>query len=97
MLGRPKAFQRKTAESHLRTYIRKHLGRNLLHELTPQIQQKFVTFLSQKVFPKTVLNVLGTLSSTVRTAKSWGYCTQNITTSELALPADVNLYKMGFA
>jgi hypothetical protein len=52
------------------------------------LQQNFVTLLSQKVSRKTVLNVLGILSSMVRTAKSWGYCTQAITTSELALPAD---------
>jgi hypothetical protein len=78
----------KAAKSHLRTYIRKHLGKVLLHELTPQIQQNFVTLLSQKVSRKTVLNVLGTLSSMMRTAKSWGYCTQAITTSELTLPAD---------
>jgi integrase len=78
----------KTAKSHLRTYIRKHLGNVFLHELTPQIQQTFVTFISQKVSRKTVLNILGTLSSMLRTAKIWGYCVQAITTSELALPAE---------
>jgi integrase len=78
----------KAAQSHLKTYVRKHLGKVLLHEVTPQIQQNFVTLLSQKVSRKTVLNVLGTLSSMMRTAKQWGYCTQTITTRELALPAD---------
>ena len=79
----------KAAKSHLRTHIRKHLENVLLHELTPQIQQNFVTLLSQKgVSRKTVLNVLGILSSMIGTAKSWGYCTQAITTNELALPAE---------
>lgn len=79
----------KAARSHLRTHIRKHLGKVPLHELTPQIQQNFVTLLSQKkVSRKTVLNILGTLSSMVDTAKSWGYCTQAVTASELALPAE---------
>jgi integrase len=78
----------KAAKSHLKTYLRKHIGKVLLHELTPQIQQNFVTLLSQKVSRKTCLNVLGTLSSMMRTAKSWGYCTQTIATRELALPAD---------
>jgi integrase len=78
----------KAVESHLRTHIRKHLGKVLLHELTPQVQQNFVTLLSQKVSRKTVLNVLGTLSSMMRTAKTWGYCTQPVMTSELAMPAD---------
>ena len=88
MLIHQKPSSVKAAESHLRTYIRKHLGKVLLHELTPQLQQNFVTLISQKVSRKTVLNVLGVLSSMVRTAKSWGYCTQAITTSELALPTD---------
>jgi integrase len=78
----------KAAKSHLKTYIRNHLGKVLLHELSPQIQQNFVTLLSQRVSRKTVLNVLGTLSSMMRTAKSWGYCTRAVTTSELALPSD---------
>ena len=78
----------KAAQSHLKTDLRTHLGKVLLHELTPQIQQNFVTLLSQKVSRKTVLNVLGTLSSMMRTAKQWGYCTQSIATRELALPAD---------
>src|ERR1700688_3596430 len=69
----------KSAKSHLRTYIRKHLGKVLLHDLTPQIQQNFVTLLSQKVSRKTVLNVLGTLSSMMRTAETWGYCSQPVT------------------
>src|SRR6266478_9358456 len=78
----------KAAKSHLRTYLRRHLGKVLLHELTPQIQQNFVTLLSQKVSRKTCLNVLGTLSSMMRTAKTWGYCTQPVTAGQLTLPAD---------
>ena len=75
----------KAVKSHLKTYIRKHLGKILLHELTPQIQQNFVTLLSQKVSRKTCLNVLGTLSSMMRTAKSWGYCTQPVTAGRASL------------
>ena len=71
MLTHQKPSSVKAAKSHLRTYIRKHLGKVFLHELTPQIQQNFVTLLSQKVSRKTVLNVLGTLNSMMRTAKSW--------------------------
>ena len=44
--------------------------------------------LSQKVSRKTVLNILGTLSSMMRAAKLSGYGAQAITTSELALPAE---------
>ena len=92
VLAHQKPSSVKAAKSLLKVYIRKHLGKILLHELSPQLQQNFVTLLSQKVSRKTVLNVLGTLSSMMRTAKSWGYCTQAVTTSELALPAD-NIHK----
>ena len=78
----------KAAQSHLKTYLRPYFGITLLHELTPQIQQSFVTLLSQRVSRKTVLNVLGTLSSMMRTAKQWGYSTQAVSTRELALPTD---------
>ena len=88
MLTHQKPSSVKAAKSHLKTYIRKHLGKILLHELTPQIQQNFVTLLSKKVSRKTCLNVLGTLSSMMRTAKTWGYCTQPVTAGQLALPAD---------
>ena len=54
MLTHQKPSSVKAAKSHLKTYIRKHLGKVLLHELTPQIQQNFVTLLSQKVSRKTV-------------------------------------------
>ena len=85
MLTHQKPSSVKAATSHLKTYIRKHLGKILLHELAPQIQQNFVTLLAQKVSRKTVLNVLGTLSSMMRTAKSWGYCTQPVTTGRAYL------------
>ncbi|HXY02198.1 MAG TPA: hypothetical protein VEI49_01415, partial [Terriglobales bacterium] len=88
VLAHQKPSSVKAAKSHLKIYIRKHLSKVLLHELTPQIQQHFVTLLSESVSRKTVLNVLGTLSSMMRTAKSWGYCMQPVKVAELALPAD---------
>jgi integrase len=88
VLTHQKPSSAKAAKAHLRTHIRKHLGKVLLHELTPQIQQIFVTLISQKVSRKTVLNILGTISSMLRTAKLWGYCTQSVMTGELALPSD---------
>lgn len=78
----------KSAQSHLKTYIRKWLGEVRLEDFTPQAQQNFVTRLSQKVSRKTLLNVLGTISSMLRTAKSWGYCCYMISTNDLALPAE---------
>jgi hypothetical protein len=48
VLAHQKPSSVKAAKSHLKTYIRKHLGTVLLHELTPQIQQNFVTLLLLK-------------------------------------------------
>lgn len=78
----------KAAQSHLRTYIRKWLGNVRLEDFTCQAQQNFVTRLSRSVSRKTVLNVLGTLGSMLRKAKSWGYCCHTISVRDLALPAD---------
>ncbi|HZP33624.1 MAG TPA: tyrosine-type recombinase/integrase [Candidatus Acidoferrales bacterium] len=78
----------RAAQSHLRTYIRPWLGEIRLEELTAQAQQNFVTRLSQRVSRKTVLNVLTTLGSILRTAKSWGYCCHTINWGDLTLPAD---------
>ena len=87
MLAHQKPSSGKAAKSHLSTQVRKCLGKVLLHELTPLVQRNFVTLMSQKVSRKTVLNILGVLSSMMRTAKSRGCNVQPIVTSELALPA----------
>jgi integrase len=77
----------KATQSHLRTYIRPWLGKVRLEEFTAQAQQIFVTRLSQRVSRKTVLNVLGTLGSMLRTAKKWNYNCHSLDRHELALPA----------
>lgn len=78
----------KAAQCHLRTYIRPWLRDTRLDEFSPQAQQNFVTRLSQHVSRKTVLNVLSTLGSIIRTAKAWGYCCHLIDRGNLTLPAD---------
>jgi integrase len=77
----------KAVKSHLETYIRKHLGKIPLHELTPQVQQNFVTTLSQKVSRKTVLNILATLSSMLRAAKAWDYSCKIVSRGDLVMPS----------
>jgi integrase len=78
----------KSAQSHLRTYIRPWLGHVRLEDFTCQAQQNFVTRLSRSVSRKTVLNVLCTLSSMLNSAKKWNYCCHPIDMRDLALPAD---------
>jgi integrase len=86
VLAHQKPSSVKSAQSHLRTYIRKWLGDMRLENFTREAQQRFVTQLSQRVSRKTVLNVVGTLASILKTAKSWGYCCQTIALNELAIP-----------
>jgi integrase len=78
----------KASQSHLRTYIRPWLGHIRLEDFTCQAQQNFVTRLSRGVSRKTVLNVLCTLISTLRSAKKWNYCCHPIVMEDLALPKD---------
>lgn len=90
ILAHQKPSSVKAAKSHLKTYIRPWLGDVRLEEFTRQAQQNFVTRVSKRVSAsrKYVLNILGTLSSMLRTAKAWGYCCQPIVMHELALPTE---------
>jgi Phage integrase, N-terminal SAM-like domain len=90
VLVHQKPSSRKAIESHLRTYIRPWLGKIRMEEFIPQAQQSFITRLSQQVSRKTVLNVLSTLGSMLRTAKQWNYNCPTLNLRELALPAKGN-------
>jgi len=46
----------------------------------------FVAALAQLVARKTLLNILGTLSTMLKTAKKWGYTCQPVPLSELVIP-----------
>lgn len=76
----------RAATSHLGCYILPQLGRLKLDELSPERQQMFVTRLSQTLSRKTVLNIVGTLSSLLSTARKWGYITETVKMGDLALP-----------
>jgi len=75
------------AESHLKNQILPLLGTIKLSELGTENQQNFVTRLSGTVSRKTLLNVLGTLSSMLKTAQNWGYVCEGVNFSKLALPS----------
>ena len=78
----------KAVKSHLRTYIRPWLAEMRMEEFTGQAQQIFVTRLSGKVSRKSVQNVMGTLASMLKTAKSWGYVAHPVEMKELTLPVE---------
>jgi integrase len=86
ILSKRKASTIHAAESHLRNQILPTLGRIRLNELGAEIQQSFVTRLSGTVSRKMLLNVLGTLSSILRTAQNWGYVCEGLNFRKLALP-----------
>jgi len=74
------------AESHLKNQITPHLGKLRLDQLGVESQQVFINRIAGKVSRKTVLNVIGTLSSMLTTAKNWGYVSDSVSRSKLALP-----------
>jgi integrase len=76
----------KAAKSHLKIYILPQLGRMQLGELGRELQQAFATRLVSKVSRKTVVNILGTLSTMLTTAKEWGYISESVKLGSLALP-----------
>lgn len=78
----------KAAASHLRVYILPQLGSRRLDELGRETQQQFITRLVVTVSRKTAMNVFGTLSTMLNTAKAWGYITDPIRLGALALPEE---------
>ncbi len=86
VLAQRKPSTIRAATSHLRTHVLPQLGRLKLDEVSRERQQVFVTRLSQSTSRKTVLNVMGTLSSMLTTAKRWGYITETVKMGDLALP-----------
>jgi integrase len=77
----------RAVKSHLHCYIIPQLGKLRLEQFGVENQQTFVTRVFQKgVSRKTVLNVLGTLSSILSTARDWGYTCEQIDVSKLRLP-----------
>jgi integrase len=74
-------------KSHLNCYIVPQLAKLRLEQFGVENQQTFITRVFQKgVSRKTVLNVLGTLSSILSTARDWGYTCEQIDVSKLRLP-----------
>ncbi len=61
----------------------------LLSDLGIEAYQTFVAALSRRVARKTLLNVLGTLSTMLKSARNWGYICQPLQLSELVIPGGI--------
>jgi integrase len=76
-----------SVKSHLKCYIVPQLGKLRLEQFDVENQQTFLSRISEKgVSRKTLLNVLGTLSSILSTAHDWGYNCSQINLRKLRLP-----------
>ena len=79
----------RVAESNLRAHLIPRLGELHLTEINTKVVQSFVAYLSGcGRSRKTTLNVLATLSSIMRTAKSWGYASGDFHFADLTLPRE---------
>jgi integrase len=79
----------RAAESHLRAHIIPTLGSLHLTQITTKAVQGFVAHLaSGDRSRKTVENVLLTLSSLLKTARSWGYACGDFRFADLTLPRE---------
>jgi hypothetical protein len=77
----------RAVNSHLKCYIVPQLGKLRMDQFGVECQQAFLTRVFEKgVSRKTLLNVLGTLSSVLSTACYWGYNCEQIDVSKLRLP-----------
>jgi hypothetical protein len=77
----------RSVKSHLNCYIVPQLSKLRLEQFGVENQQRFLTRVFERgVSRKTLLNVLGMLSSILSTARDWGYNCEQIDVSKLRLP-----------
>jgi integrase len=79
----------RAAESHLRAHIIPKLGSLPLTEINTKAVQSFVAYLATGGRSrKTAENVLLTLSSIIRVARSWNYACGSFTLSDITMPRE---------
>src|SRR5271154_1392448 len=84
-----KASTTRTAESHLRAHIIPKLGSLPLPDINTKTVQNFVAYLANGGrSKKTVENVLLTLSSVLRVARSWDYACGNFSLKDITMPRE---------
>jgi integrase len=83
-----KPTTQRVAEGQLRNYLIPALGSLPLERITPEIVQGMIVQLRGKVRRHTILNILGTLSSIISTARKWGYVTVEVSRKSLTIPRD---------
>jgi hypothetical protein len=91
VLTTQKPSSARAVRSHLRCYIIPEVGKLRLDEFGIENQQRFITRMPERstekvVSPKTILNVIATISTILATARNWGYSCERIDMNKLHLP-----------
>jgi len=91
VLTTQKPSSARAVRSHLKCYILPELGKVRLDQFGVENQQRFITRMPERavnkaISRKTILNVLGTLSTILTTARNWGYICSQINLEHLHLP-----------
>lgn len=76
----------KVYRSHLRFHLVPAFGPMRLDEMGQEQVQAFVGKLAKGRSRRTILNVLGTLNSALKTARKWGYAVAGFQQSDLVIP-----------
>jgi integrase len=84
-LSQQKPSSVKVANSHLRTHLIRQFGKLRLDQIGQEDVQRLVTVLGKRLGRHTILNILGTLFSILRTARKWGYVVNEIHQTDLAI------------
>lgn len=83
-----KLTTQRVSAGQLDGYLIPAFGRLPLERITPEIVQGLVVQLAGKLRRHTILNILGTLSSIVNTARKWGYIVAEYSRDALTIPRD---------
>jgi len=86
-LSQQKPSSQKVAKSHIRFHLVKYFGRMRLDQIGQEDVQQFVSTIGRKLGRHTILNILGTLFSILKTARQWGYVVSEIRQADLAIPS----------
>lgn len=87
LVGRKPSVQHQKI-GHLNRYLLPAFGEMMISQIGQEQAQTLVTQLSARMKRHSVLNVIGTLSGILRTARKWGYLTGPFMRADLDLPTD---------
>lgn len=73
---------------HLNRYLLPAFGGMMISQIGQEQAQSLITQLAQRMKRHSVLNIVGTLSGILRTARKWGYITGPFMRADLDLPTD---------